>query len=323
MDSQSSTSASCSSASSSSQTQQNPGSTQTSSETQQDTQVEESNEDRAAVMAESAGMLSDTLQDTQADGVDTEEPKQEEVGSLVSSNDSLEEVSDKSRTQEQTAEAKHEEAGGDQHEILVESGHSEEGEGEREKEEETVDRKGMAAKAKAKSKSISVAEPAAKRQRVGRALRPEGWKVVPGFECVGVQVAASCGKKLPKTQSWCFVPLIYSALGHVPERLAVEGTSTDEQISEAQRHWERLFSHWPQWRKELAEIIVARGTELFVSQYLPKNPGGWKTSMVFGEPKVYGTLPHPSGSHQDKTLALLHPDTQGQIFASVFAIASA
>eukprot|EP00427_Karlodinium_veneficum_P053397 CAMPEP_0169413090 /NCGR_PEP_ID=MMETSP1017-20121227/61170_1 /TAXON_ID=342587 /ORGANISM="Karlodinium micrum, Strain CCMP2283" /LENGTH=161 /DNA_ID=CAMNT_0009520481 /DNA_START=62 /DNA_END=544 /DNA_ORIENTATION=+ len=48
--------------------------------------------------------------------------------------------------------------------------------------------------------------------RSGRGLHPEGQKQVEGFESCGLWVA-KCNKKLPKTQSWCFVPLIFSALG--------------------------------------------------------------------------------------------------------------
>ena len=33
-----------------------------------------------------------------------------------------------------------------------------------------------------------------------------------------------------RTQSWCFVPLLYSALGRVPAKLAGDATSTPEQI---------------------------------------------------------------------------------------------
>lgn len=34
----------------------------------------------------------------------------------------------------------------------------------------------------------------------------------------------------PRTQSWCFVPLLYSALGRVPANLAGDAISTPEQI---------------------------------------------------------------------------------------------
>merc|ERR1712205_261450 len=67
----------------------------------------------------------------------------------------------------------------------------------------------------------------------GRGLHPQGKKDVEGFEACGLWVAR-CTKKLPKTQSWCFVPLIFSALGHVPEWLRQDGISSIEQIEEAQ-----------------------------------------------------------------------------------------
>jgi len=46
-------------------------------------------------------------------------------------------------------------------------------------------------------------------------------KQVAGFEAQGLMVAANTGKKLPKTQSWCFVPPIYSAMGQVPVLAAI------------------------------------------------------------------------------------------------------
>jgi len=133
------------------------------------------------------------------------------------------------------------------------------------------------------------------------------------------------GKTLPKTQSWCFVPLIFSALGRVPERLRREGVSTEEQIESAQVIWSELFSHWAAWRGELRGAIDAYGPGRFDSDLLPRASSsgtGWTTSLVYGEPKIYGRLPHPQGRCQDKILALLPCDTQNQIFASVIAITS-
>merc|ERR1712178_449059 len=81
----------------------------------------------------------------------------------------------------------------------------------------------------------------AQQSRGGRGLHPEGRKEEEGFEAYGLWVAR-CNKKLPKTQSWCFVPLIYSALGSVPEWLQQDGLSSVEQIDAAQPVWSRLFS---------------------------------------------------------------------------------
>lgn len=159
----------------------------------------------------------------------------------------------------------------------------------------------------------------------GRGLRPQGTKIVAGFELQGLHVA-KCSKKLPKTQSWCFVPLIFSALGKVPARLWREGISTKEQIASAQPVWSDLFSHWTAWRSELRKAIDSLGEDRFEREFLPGSHrgggSGWTTSLVYGEPRIYGRLPHPAGPRQDATLALLPCDIQNQIFASVIAIAS-
>eukprot|EP00929_Paragymnodinium_shiwhaense_P003659 TRINITY_DN104252_c0_g1_i1.p1 TRINITY_DN104252_c0_g1~~TRINITY_DN104252_c0_g1_i1.p1 ORF type:complete len:207 (-),score=50.81 TRINITY_DN104252_c0_g1_i1:302-922(-) len=161
----------------------------------------------------------------------------------------------------------------------------------------------------------------------GRGLRRDGHlKDVPGFEAVGLKVASNTGKKLPKTQSWCFVPLIFSALGSVPQHLRQEDTSTTQQIADAQAVWMELFSHWERWCKQLQAAINKFGRERFEEAFLPKGGGGggakrWTTSLVFGEPRVYGRLPHPQGKSQDRILDLLPLDTQNEIFASVMAIA--
>lgn len=150
-----------------------------------------------------------------------------------------------------------------------------------------------------------------------------GTKPVPGFEEQGVCVATSCGKKLPKTQSWCFVPLIFSALRAVPERLRREDTSTPAQIAGAQPIWSALFSHWALWRDELRRAIDGYGQLRFEEDFLPRGNGGakpWTTSLVFGEPREWGRLPHPPGRSQDTVLNLLPCDTQNQIFASVMAL---
>lgn len=161
--------------------------------------------------------------------------------------------------------------------------------------------------------------------RGGRGLKPQGQKDVGGFEAQGLRVAAKCGKKLPKTQSWCFVPLIYSALGLVPERLQCDGISTAQQVEEAQQVWSELFSHWPVWRAELRRAIEAYGISKFELDFLPRGNGGsraWTTSLVYGEPQHFGRLPHPHGRCQDTILNMLPCDTQNQIFASVIAITS-
>eukprot|EP00448_Togula_jolla_P021421 CAMPEP_0170582818 /NCGR_PEP_ID=MMETSP0224-20130122/7791_1 /TAXON_ID=285029 /ORGANISM="Togula jolla, Strain CCCM 725" /LENGTH=226 /DNA_ID=CAMNT_0010906077 /DNA_START=65 /DNA_END=745 /DNA_ORIENTATION=+ len=171
-------------------------------------------------------------------------------------------------------------------------------------------------------------EPPKKRTRTSDvasryALRPTGFKDVAGFEVQGLRVGAGCGKRLPKTQSWCFVPMIFSALGSVPEHLRGEGISTEEQIAEAQEIWDQLFSHWSAWRSELRKAIDIYGPTRFVNDFLPRSSGtkAWTTSLVYGEPRRFGRLPHPQGHRQDAVLAMLQCDTQNQIFASVMALA--
>eukprot|EP00933_Yihiella_yeosuensis_P060376 TRINITY_DN6298_c0_g1_i4.p1 TRINITY_DN6298_c0_g1~~TRINITY_DN6298_c0_g1_i4.p1 ORF type:complete len:250 (-),score=46.70 TRINITY_DN6298_c0_g1_i4:71-820(-) len=154
-------------------------------------------------------------------------------------------------------------------------------------------------------------------------LRPGGWQSVPGFEIQGLKVAR-CKKKLPKTQSWCFVPLIFSALGHVPAHLVREDTSSSEQIEAGQEVWETLFSHWSTWRSQLQVAISKNGKDNFVNEFLPKAAGakGWSTSLVYGRPRDFGKLPHPNGRQQDRILGMLPADIQNQIFASVITLAS-
>eukprot|EP00927_Polykrikos_kofoidii_P062458 TRINITY_DN57270_c0_g1_i1.p1 TRINITY_DN57270_c0_g1~~TRINITY_DN57270_c0_g1_i1.p1 ORF type:complete len:244 (+),score=21.14 TRINITY_DN57270_c0_g1_i1:77-733(+) len=152
-----------------------------------------------------------------------------------------------------------------------------------------------------------------------------GMKDVAGFETQGLRVAASCGKRLPKTQSWCFVPMIFSALSAVPEYLLEDDISTGDQIASAQEIWRALFSHWDTWLDELRKVIDRYTVSRFKADFLPRqNPGAkrWTTSLVFGEPRNFGKLPHPPGRCQDKILSLLPADTQNQIFASVMALAS-
>lgn len=180
-------------------------------------------------------------------------------------------------------------------------------------------------KARASTETSSfnvVAANSTKPAQGGRGLRSEGKKDVEGFETCGLWVAR-CSKKLPKTQSWCFVPLIFSALGNVPEWLRQEGVSSLEQIEEAQPVWSKLFSHWAVWRDELRRVIDAYGVERFQQDFLPRTFGqkSWTTSLVYGEPRIFGRLPHPPGPKQDKIIAMLPCDTQNQIFASVAAIA--
>merc|ERR1712061_279785 len=97
----------------------------------------------------------------------------------------------------------------------------------------------------------------------------------------------------------------------------------DEQIAAAQPIWVELFSHWVVWRSDLRKAMEALGLERFIGHFLPRGGGsakGWTTSLVYGEPRSYGRLPHPQGRRQDEILELLPGDTQCQIFASIATI---
>ncbi|OLQ00326.1 hypothetical protein AK812_SmicGene16994 [Symbiodinium microadriaticum] len=112
----------------------------------------------------------------------------------------------------------------------------------------------------------------------------EGWKDVPGFEVTGLRVAGS---------------RILEGYLEGRRHLVTDATSSDVQIRASQEFWERLFSHWAQWRLELEEVIQRVGQEKFIRDYLPK------------------TMTTKSWRSQDQILSLLPADMQNQIFASV------
>ncbi|CAK9014205.1 unnamed protein product [Durusdinium trenchii] len=177
---------------------------------------------------------------------------------------------------------------------------------------------------KRKDRSESPVQPTAKpKPKSGRcSLRGvDGWKDVLGFEELGVRVAGKCNKKLPKHH--LVVRDVVVSDGKVPGHLVTSTTSTETQIESAQDFWERLFSHWPQWRRELRSVIQ-RDEEKFIQEMLPKVMGArsWTTSLVYGEPKDFGRLPHPAGRNQDRILSMLPADVQNQIFASVATLTS-
>jgi len=89
------------------------------------------------------------------------------------------------------------------------------------------------------------------------------WVAVPGFEEQNVRIRIF-GGKIPKTQSWVYVPLIASALGTLPgfrfDR-KVQGQfnfSTPEQIIGAQEFWRSVFSRWDLWVNDLREGILKK-----------------------------------------------------------------
>merc|ERR1712048_1238482 len=59
-----------------------------------------------------------------------------------------------------------------------------------------------------------------------------------------------------------------------------------------------VFSHWPAWREELRKAIATYGEARFEADFLPRtcSAKGWTTSLVYGEPRTFGRLPHPQAS---------------------------
>lgn len=111
-----------------------------------------------------------------------------------------------------------------------------------------------------------------------------------------------------EVRSWSkiYVPLIFCALGDVPEgaRDACEADcfrtqycSVRNDVRRANEWWSRRLSKWPDWCAAVRSKIIAGDEEAFRKRFL-KNCKG-KTAAVFNNPKEYGWLPHPPARLQE------------------------
>eukprot|EP00392_Amoebophrya_sp_AT5.2_P007866 g7885.t1 len=152
------------------------------------------------------------------------------------------------------------------------------------------------------------------------------WVAVPGFEEQNVRIRIF-GGKIPKTQSWVYVPLIASALGTLPgfrfDR-KVQGQfnfSTPEQIIGAQEFWRSVFSRWDLWVNDLREGILKKFGTVDHCNIFHVRSISWTTTMVFGHPREFGILPHPSGKWQEDLIdSCLDHKFQNELFASILTI---
>jgi hypothetical protein len=136
------------------------------------------------------------------------------------------------------------------------------------------------------------------------------------------------GKEV-KSWSKVYVPLMYSALGRVPEcaqtvlqpKLAgSQEVSTSDQIERAQHWWKSRFSAWPRWVKKVESFVQKHGEADFISQFIMSpNPRG-KTTLVFNDGKGFGWLPHMNGRNQESVMEACEID--GEIAICVTASTS-
>ncbi|CAD7954543.1 unnamed protein product [Amoebophrya sp. A25] len=115
------------------------------------------------------------------------------------------------------------------------------------------------------------------------------WIPIEGFLGTSVRVWR---EKVPQTQSWCYIPLIASALGSLPpellaqqdEELSNAGESTkgasatrfatEEDIANAQSFWRATFSRWDAWVADLqAGITRKHGSLASCRIFLAANAG--------------------------------------------------
>jgi hypothetical protein len=137
------------------------------------------------------------------------------------------------------------------------------------------------------------------------------------------------GKEV-KSWSKVYVPLIFSALGKVPEsaqgvlrpKLAGrEKVSDSAQIERAQEWWKARFSAWPRWVKKVADFIEQHGEASFVTQYIMTPSPRGKTTLVFSDGRGFGWLPHMNGRNQESIMEACEID--GEIAICVAASTAA
>ena len=134
----------------------------------------------------------------------------------------------------------------------------------------------------------------------------------------------SVGRRVPQW-SKIFVPLIFCALGRVPQHLKTElqrfliGTGfvpSKTRLKDVNRWWAGRLSKWDDWCKAIREkVIEPLGEDLFCQTYLYACAGKDKTPAVFGQWHIYGFLPHPPGWAQNAVLKKAAID--GEVFLMV------
>ena len=114
-----------------------------------------------------------------------------------------------------------------------------------------------------------------------------------------------------EVRSWSklYVPLIFSALEHIPPAaascLVLSGKQTPasrEQIARAQSWWRERFSLWPSWVQKV-RALVASDPLIVEDIVLNPRPKG-KTALVFSDAQNFGWLPHVCARNQERIMAM-------------------
>jgi hypothetical protein len=111
-----------------------------------------------------------------------------------------------------------------------------------------------------------------------------------------------------EVRSWSkiYVPLIFCALGDVPECAAVacradlyssQYVSSGDDIKRATAWWSRRLSKWPDWIKAVRDKVILGDDAAFAKRFLRNCKG--KTAGVFNNAREYGWLPHPPARLQE------------------------
>ena len=111
-----------------------------------------------------------------------------------------------------------------------------------------------------------------------------------------------------EVRSWSkiYVPLIFCALGDVPECAAVacradlyssQYVSSGDDIKRATAWWSRRLSKWPEWIKAVRDKVILGDEAAFAKRFLRNCKG--KTAGVFNNAREYGWLPHPPARLQE------------------------
>ena len=114
-----------------------------------------------------------------------------------------------------------------------------------------------------------------------------------------------------EVRSWSkiYVPLIYCAVGRVPDGPLVALTAalterqrvaTAEDLAKAAAWWAERLSPWPAWVAAIREKVLAGDERAFREAFL--NDWRGKTAAVFRDGAGFGWLPHPLATHQERVL---------------------